>query len=54
MRIGRAFIIPAIVALGAAGSIAASSAAFVASAQASTVHAQSVVVSSQPTLHYHE
>jgi hypothetical protein len=54
MRIGRAIIIPAIVALGAAGSILASSAASVATTQASAVHAQSVVVSSQPTLHYHD
>jgi hypothetical protein len=54
MRIGRAVIIPAIAALGAAGSILASSAVSVTTAQASAVHAQSVVVSSQPTLHYHD
>jgi hypothetical protein len=54
MRIGRAFVIPAIVALSAAGSIVATSAASVASAQASTVHVQLALTSSQPNLHYHD
>jgi hypothetical protein len=52
MRIGRAVIIPAIVALGAAGSILASSAASVAVAQASTAQVQ-LAIASQPNLHYH-
>jgi hypothetical protein len=52
MRIGRAVIIPAIVALGAAGSILASSAVSAAAAQASTAQVQ-LTSSSQPNLHYH-
>ncbi|HEY1914914.1 MAG TPA: hypothetical protein VGH27_04990 [Streptosporangiaceae bacterium] len=53
MRIGRAFIIPAIVALGAAGSIFATSATSVTAAQASTAHVQ-LVLTSGPNLHYHD
>lgn len=53
MSIGRSVIVPAIVALGAAGSILASSAVSVAAAQAPAASAQSVVLSSQPNLHYH-
>jgi hypothetical protein len=41
MRIGRAIIIPAIVALGLAGSILASSAAPAVAAQAPAAHAMS-------------
>jgi hypothetical protein len=53
MSIGRSIIVPAIVALGAAGSILASSAVSVATAQASAPSAHSVVISLQPNLHYH-
>jgi hypothetical protein len=46
MRIGRAIIIPAILALSAAGSILAGSAVPVAAAQAPSVHVQAAAVSS--------
>jgi hypothetical protein len=54
MRIGRATLIPAIVALGAAGSILVSSAASVTAAQASTAIGHSAVSASQPNMHYHD
>jgi len=49
MRFGRAIIVPAILALSAAGTILASSAA----AQAQTAQVQSPTVVSAPLLHYH-
>jgi hypothetical protein len=54
MRIGRAVIIPTILALSAAGSILASSAAPVAAAQAPAAHVQAATSSMQPHLHYHD
>jgi hypothetical protein len=45
MRIGRAIIIPALLALGAAGSIAAASAAPMAAAQAPSAHVLSMAPS---------
>jgi hypothetical protein len=53
MRIGRTIIIPAILALSAAGSILAASAAPSAAAQAPAAHAQHVTASSSSRLHYH-
>jgi hypothetical protein len=53
MRIGRAIIIPAVLALGAAGSILASSAATASAAQATTVQAPAIHTLAQPDLHYH-
>ncbi len=53
MRIGRALIIPAILALGAAGSILAGSAMPVAAVHAPSVHVQAVTVSSVPNMYYH-
>ena len=53
MRIGRAVIIPAILVLSVAGSIAAGSMAPVAAAQASTAHLQSVYYHTSPNVYYH-
>jgi len=50
MRIGRKIIVPAILALGAAGSILASSAVPVLSAQAPAVH---TVAAAAPQTYYH-
>ncbi len=53
MRIGRALIIPTILALGVAGSILAGSAMPVAAVHAPSVHVQAVTVSSVPNMYYH-
>ena len=53
MRFGRSIIVPAILALGAAGSILAGSAVPVAAAQTPSAHVQSTASSAQPKLHYH-
>ena len=53
MRIGRALIIPAILALGVAGSILSGSAMPVAAVHAPSVHVQAVTVSSVPNMYYH-
>jgi hypothetical protein len=53
MRIGRAIIIPAVLALTTAGSIVAGSALSVATAQASTTHVQSVYYHATPSVYYH-
>lgn len=53
MRIGRAIIIPAILALGVSGSILAGSAASVAAVHTPTVHVQSAAASTSPDLVYH-
>ena len=53
MRIGRAIIIPAVLTLGAAGSILASSAATATAAQASTAHQQVTSTLVQPYLYFH-
>jgi hypothetical protein len=50
MRIGRTIIIPAILALGAAGSILAGSAMPVAAGHAPSVHVQAVAISG---MYYH-
>ena len=53
MRFGRAVIIPAILALSAAGSILAGSAVPVAAAQAPTLQVLPATYLMQPALHYH-
>jgi hypothetical protein len=53
MRIGRAIVIPAILALGAAGSILAASAVPAAAAQASSAQVQSSSTSSTTNVFYH-
>jgi len=53
MRIGRAIIIPAIVALGAAGTILSSSAMPAAVGHAPSVQVQAGGVSVVPTILYH-
>ena len=53
MRIGRALAIPAILALGAAGSILASAAATVAAGPAHSIHAQASATTPTPDLYYH-
>ena len=53
MHIGRAIIIPAILALGAAGSILSSSAVSAATAHASIVHVQAAAPSAIPDIFYH-
>lgn len=50
MRIRRAIIIPAILALGATGSVLASSATFVAAGQVASTHV--VAAGSGSTIHY--
>jgi len=52
MRIGRAIIIPAILALSAAGSILAGSAVPAAAAQAPSAHVLSVASSAHPYTYY--
>jgi hypothetical protein len=53
MRIGRAIIIPAILALGVAGSTLAGSAIAVAAGSAPSVHAQAADSTQGPNLFYH-
>ncbi len=53
MRIGRAIIIPAILALGVAGSALSSSAIAVASVNAPGVHVQVSAASAGPQTFYH-
>jgi hypothetical protein len=53
MRVGRKIIIPAILALGAAGSILASSAATAAVAQAPASHVVATTAHASPSLYYH-
>jgi hypothetical protein len=53
MRIGRAIIIPAILALGVAGSILAGSAVPVATVHAHSVHLQSTASSVGTDVYYH-
>jgi hypothetical protein len=53
MRIGRTIIIQVIVALGAAGSIAASVAVPAATVAAPAAHVHSVAVSAVPNTWYH-
>ncbi len=53
MRIGRAIIIPAILALSAAGSILAGSAVPAAAAQATTAHVAAGTSSAAPNSYYH-
>jgi fructose-1-phosphate kinase PfkB-like protein len=52
MRIGRATIVPAIVALGAAGAILAGSAASVTAATAPSTHVSSTVSAMSPDTLY--
>jgi hypothetical protein len=54
MRIRRTIIIPAILALGAAGSILAGSAASAAAAQASAVHVVAATASASPNFVHNE
>jgi hypothetical protein len=54
MRIGRAIIIPAILALGVAGSILAGSAVPVAAVDAPSVHVQSVASPGGTCVYYHD
>jgi hypothetical protein len=53
MRIGRAIIIPAILALGVGGSILAGSAAPVAAVHAPSVHVQADAAPTGPYTFYH-
>jgi hypothetical protein len=53
MRIGRAIIIPAILALGAAGSIVAGSAMPAVATHAPSLHVQAAATSVNPNLFYH-
>ncbi len=53
MRIRRAVIIPAMLALGAAGSILAGSAAPVAAAQAPSAHVLAAASSASPNILYY-
>jgi hypothetical protein len=53
MRTGRAIVISAVLALGAAGSILASTAVSTAAVQATTVHVQPAAASALPLIHYH-
>jgi hypothetical protein len=54
MRIGRAIIIPAIIALGVAGSILAGSAVSAKAKPASSVHVQVAVAAAAPNTYYHD
>jgi hypothetical protein len=54
MRFGRAIIAPAILALGAAGSILAGSAVPAAAAQVPSAHVQATASYACPYMHYHE
>ena len=53
MRIGRVIIIPAILVLGAAGSILAGPAIPIAAAHAPSMHVQAAAPSANPNLYYH-
>lgn len=53
MRIGRAIIIPAILVLSAAGSIAAAAAPASAAAAAPAAHAQHVTSNASSRMHFH-
>jgi hypothetical protein len=53
MRIGRSIIIPAILALGAAGSILSSSAVSVAAVHAPSIHMQARGATGGPNIFYH-
>ena len=53
MRIGRLIIIPAIAALGVAGSTLAASAIAVAAGNAPSVHAQAAAPTQSPDIYYH-
>jgi hypothetical protein len=52
MRIGRSIIIPAILALGVAGSAVAGSAIAVSAGQTSSVHAQATGSYASPAFYY--
>jgi len=52
MRIGRAIIIPAILALGAAGSILSGSAMSAAVGHAPSTHVHATAVSASPNIYY--
>ena len=54
MRIGRAIIIPAILALGVAGSALPGPVIAVAAAHAPSVHVQAVAASFAPDTYYHD
>lgn len=53
MRIGRVIVIPAILALGAAGSIAVGSAVPMAAANTAGVHVLAAAAPISPSLYYH-
>jgi hypothetical protein len=53
MRIRQAIIIPAILALGAAGSILAAPVIPIAAAHAPSLHVQAAAPSANPNLYYH-
>lgn len=53
MRIRRAIIVPAILALGVAGSVLAGSATPVAAGLAASVHVQAAASSAAPNTFYH-
>jgi len=53
MHIGRAIIIPAVLALGAAGSILAGSALSAATGHTPIVHVQAASSSADPNMFYH-
>ncbi len=53
MRIGRALIIPAILALGLAGSAMAGSAMVAAAGHAPSVHVQATTASAHSNTYYH-
>ncbi len=53
MRIKRAIIIPALLALGAAGSVMAGSAVPLAAAHAPAVHASALAANGGPAVFYH-
>lgn len=53
MRIGRAIIIPAILALGVAGSILSGSVMSAAAGHAPSVHVQAAAGSTDPSLYFH-
>ncbi len=53
MHIGRAIVIPAILALSLAGSILAGAEASVAAGHSASVHTQVVAMRSGPTIRYH-
>jgi hypothetical protein len=53
MSIGRAIVIPAIVAFGVAGSTVATTAITVAAAHPTSVHVQASSAPAQPLMYYH-